>query len=215
MEYIVYTSKLTQEELGKFSILIENCEIENGVKIERFVRLKNSKICKNSYISSYTQIENSTIKEGVIVKSSYILDSFIGKDSTVGPFAHIHTNSVVKSKCRIGNFVEIKNSIISNGSKLAHLTYVGDAQIGEDCNIGCGVIFCNYNGEIKQRSLVGDRVFIGSNVNVIAPVKIGDGAYIAAGSTVNIDVKENEFAIARARQINKTNFDNPYLKNKK
>lgn len=213
MKYVIYNKNFSSIELEKYNIFIdENSIIEEGVKIESFVKVKNSKIGSSSFLCSYSHIENSRIGQNVLVKSSCIIDSCVGDETTVGPYANIHTNSVIKKCCRIGNFVEIKNSIVKDNSKLAHLTYVGDAEIGENCNIGCGVIFCNYNGEIKQKSTVGDNVFIGSNVNIIAPVEICDGAYIAAGSTINKDVKENEFSIARARQVNKETFDNPYTR---
>ena len=125
--------------------------------------------------------------------------------------ANIHDNAIVGENCRIGNFVEIKNSVIGANTKMAHLAYIGDAQIGKNCNISCGVIFCNYNGKSKQRSYDGDNVFVGSNANLIAPVVISDNAYIAAGSTINKDVENGDLAIARARQENKKNFKNPYI----
>ena len=133
----------------------------------------------------------------------------------MGPFATIKKDSIVGKNCRIGNFVEIKKSKIGDNTKIAHLTYVGDASIGCDCNIGCGVVFCNYDGHLKRNSIVGNKVFIGSNVNIIAPVNIGDEAYVAAGSTINKNVENNQFAIARSFQTNKENFKNPYLINKK
>ena len=111
----------------------------------------------------------------------------------------------------MGNFVEVKNAIVGDGSKMAHLAYIGDTEIGKNCNIGCGVVFCNYNGKIKQKSYLGDNVFVGSNANIIAPVTISDNAYIAAGSTINKDVGKGDLAIARVRQENKKNFKNPYL----
>ena len=120
-------------------------------------------------------------------------------------------NSVVGENNRVGNFVEIKNSKTQKDCKMAHLSYIGDAEMGENCNIGCGVVFCNYNGKIKQKSVLGNNVFVGSNVNLIAPVQLGDNSYIAAGSTIYQNVENGEFAIARARQTNKQNFKNPYV----
>ena len=115
-------------------------------------------------------------------------------------------------KVKVGNFVEIKNATIGNGSKVSHLAYVGDAKIGKNCNIGCGAIFVNYNGKIKQVSVVGDDCFIGSNCNVIAPVKIEDKSYICAGTTITEDVNSGDFVIGRVRQVVKENRAKDYLK---
>ena len=173
--------------------------------------LGDSIIEENVEIGANSVIENSHICKGTIIISSFVKNSVIGENSTVGPFAHIRDNSQIAENCRIGNFVEIKNSVIGRGSKMAHLAYIGDAEMGINCNIGCGVVFCNYNGKIKQKSYLGDNVFVGSNSNLIAPVVLSDNAYIAAGSTINNDVDVGELAIARARQVNKKNFKNPYI----
>ena len=143
--------------------------------------------------------------EGWEVKTYRDGSQFLASNDFVRP------GCIIADGVHAGNFVEIKNSNLGDGVKVAHLTYVGDADIGDVCNIGCGVVFCNYNGEIKQRSVIEKNVFIGSNVNIIAPVKIEEGAYIAAGSTINKNVGKNQFAIAREFQINKDNFKNPYL----
>lgn len=148
-------------------------------------------------------LKNCTIDSGCKICSSYIIDSCIGKNCTVGPFAHIRPGSIIESNVRIGNFVEIKKSHIKSGTKISHLTYVGDAEIGTNCNLGCGVIFCNYDGKTKHKTVVGDNVFVGSNVNLIAPLKIEDGCFIAAGSTVTKDVPKDSFVIARSKQENK------------
>ncbi len=173
--------------------------------------LGDSIIEENVEIGANSVIENSHICKGTIIISSFVKNSVIGENSTVGPFAHIRDNSQIAENCRIGNFVEIKNSVIGRGCKMAHLAYIGDAEMGINCNIGCGVVFCNYNGKIKQKSYLGDNVFVGSNSNLIAPVVLSDNAYIAAGSTINNDVDVGELAIARARQVNKKNFKNPYI----
>ncbi|MFQ6752581.1 MAG: UDP-N-acetylglucosamine diphosphorylase [Clostridia bacterium] len=217
MNYIYYKSTIDKEELHRMNIVIDDgAIIADGVKIYYGVCiLGNSIVDQGVEIGSNSVIENSKIGIGVKIQSSVIKDSVIKKSSCVGPFAHIRNITIVGESCRIGNFVEIKNATIGNGCKIAHLTYVGDAIIGVNCNLGCGVVFCNYNGEKKQFSTIGDNVFIGSNVNIIAPVNIADWAYIAAGSTINKDIDIDEFAIARARQENKKNFNNPYKNSKK
>lgn len=217
MEYIVYNDKLNKTDLSPLNIVIEeNVKIGKNVKLQSNVCLLGcTEIGNDAEININTVISNSKIGKGVKVLSSHIEDCNIGDNSTVGPFAHLRNNSSIGKNSRIGNFVEIKNSSLGEGCKVAHLTYIGDATLGKNCNIGCGVVFCNYNGKIKQRCTLGDNVFVGSNVNLIAPVNLGDNTFIAAGSTINKDVEKSEFAIARARQENKKNFKNPYLDNKK
>lgn len=119
---------------------------------------------------------------------------------------HIRPNSVVGEKVHLGNFVEVKNSNIGTGTKVSHLTYVGDSDVGERVNFGCGTVTVNYSGKAKYRTEIGNDVFIGCNTNLVAPVKVGDGAYTAAGSTITENVPESALGIARARQINKTDW---------
>ncbi len=203
------------EENGSNIIIDDTAIIGKDAKIsDNVCILGKSVIGDGCEISPNSVIKDSYLGEGCIIVASHIEDSSLGKGCTVGPFAHIRTNSKLGEKCRVGNFVEIKNSQIGNNSKMAHLAYVGDAIVGNNCNIGCGVVFCNYDGEKKQQSKLGDNVFVGSNANLVAPVSIADNAYIAAGSTINLDVGEGEFAIARERQTNKKNFKNPYIKSK-
>jgi len=167
----------------------------------------NVKLLPNNYI------ENSIISENAAINSSQIYKSFIGAKTTVGPFAYIRPDSVIGEKCRIGDFVEIKSSVIGNDTKISHLSYVGDSEIGSKCNIGCGVVFVNYDGKNKYKTKVGNQVFIGSNCNIIAPVLLQDGAFVAAGSTINKDVGKKTLAIARARQENKPSWQgNNYYK---
>ncbi len=217
MKYVIYDNNLDKNELLAKNIVIDSrAKIGKNVKIEPGVTIEGEcVILDNCEISGCTNLKNAKIGANVVIISSRIEDSFVGNNCRVGPFAHIRDNTICDENCRIGNFVEIKNSVIGAGSKMAHLTYVGDATIGKNCNLGCGVVFCNYNGQIKQQCQLGDNVFVGSNCNLIAPLKIEDNVFIAAGSTINYDINEGEFAIARARQENKKNFDNPYLKAKK
>lgn len=145
-------------------------------------------------------IENSTVGNGTSVLMSVIKDSTIGDDTHVGPFAYMRPGTHVGSGCKVGDFVELKNADFGDGSKAAHLAYIGDADVGQDVNIGCGVIFANYDGVHKNRSAVGDRAFIGSNSNLVAPVHIAEDAYIAAGTTVTTDVPQGALCVGRARE---------------
>ena len=164
-----------------------------------------SKIGKNAVIHQNSRIENAEIGDGTTITSSVVLESKIGNETNVGPFAYIRPGCTIGNKCKVGDFVEVKNSTMGDGTKAAHLTYIGDADLGKDINLGCGVVFVNYDGREKHRATVGDGCFIGCNVNLISPVKVGDGAYIAAGSTINRDVPSDSLAVARNKQ---TNIDN-------
>lgn len=149
------------------------------------------------------RIVDSQIGDGCNIMYSVVLSSKLGNDIKVGPFAQIRPESVIHDKVKIGDFVEIKKSVIGEGTKVPHLTYVGDAELGKNVNMGCGSITVNYDGKQKHKTIIGDNVFVGCNVNLVSPVKIGDNAYIAAGSTITEDVPEGALAIARNRQTNK------------
>ena len=149
------------------------------------------------------RIEDSIIGCGCTVQSSVILESNVGNDTSIGPFAYIRPDSNIGSNVKIGDFVEIKKSTIGDNTKVSHLTYIGDAEIGSECNFGCGTITVNYDGKKKYKTIVGDNVFIGCNTNLVAPVQVKNNSYIAAGSTITEEVPEGALAIARARQINK------------
>ena len=174
------------------------------------------KFIKNSVVKGKLKginiIENSRIEEGVEIISSHIFDSVVGENTKIGPNAHLRPNSKIGKNCRIGNFVEIKNSVVGDNTKIAHLTYVGDAKIGKGCNIGCGVVFVNYNGKEKNEIVIGNNVFIGSNCNLIAPLNIPDNVYICAGTTVTQNLNEYDFVIGRSREVIKPNRAIKYLK---
>lgn len=172
-----------------------------------------NKIDKTAQVDKFSVITNSTIGADVKVEQSYIEDSIVGESTTIGPFAHLRPNSIIGKNCKIGNFCEIKNSVIGDGTKVSHLAYVGDAVVGKNCNIGCGVIFVNYNGKQKNKIEIGDNVFVGSNCNLIAPLKIESNVYICAGTTVTQDLKSDDFVIGRAMQVVKSNRAKDYLKN--
>lgn len=150
-----------------------------------------------------SRISDSTIGHEVTIQSSVILESSIGEKTTIGPFAYIRPASVIGKSARIGDFVEIKKSLIGDGTKVSHLTYIGDAEVGKNCNFGCGTVVVNYDGKEKCKTVIGDNAFIGCNTNLISPVSVSDDTYIAAGSTITDDVPAGALAIARAKQINK------------
>ncbi|GFN35219.1 bifunctional UDP-N-acetylglucosamine diphosphorylase/glucosamine-1-phosphate N-acetyltransferase GlmU [Tepidimicrobium xylanilyticum] len=160
-------------------------------------------IGEDCIIGENCRIEDSKIGNGVQIYSSTITESTVGDECKIGPYAHLRPNSHLGNKIKIGNFVEVKNSTIGDNSKAGHLAYIGDADVGKNVNIGCGVVFVNYNGRSKFRSLVEDNAFIGSNTNLVAPVIVRKWGYVAAGSTITEEVGEGCLSIARARQINK------------
>jgi len=161
---------------------------------------------KGCVIGPNSLIENSVLGDFAIFNQSQCYDSEIGDNVTAGPFAHIRPNTKIADDARIGNFVEVKNSNIGKGTKISHLTYVGDSDVGEKVNFGCGTVTVNYDGKEKYRTTIENSAFIGCNTNIIAPLAIGEHAYIAAGSTLTEDVEPYALAIARARQINKENW---------
>ena len=185
----------------------EDVRIGEGTVIGPCVRLEGSTVVgKNCKIEQNSRIVNATIGDDVSIDNSVILDSSVGSNTSVGPFAYIRPGSTIGEACKVGDFVEVKNASMGNGSKSAHLTYIGDADIGENVNLGCGVVFVNYDGKDKHRSTVGDGCFIGCNVNLVSPVDVGDGAYIAAGSTVTKDIPKDALSVGRARQKNIENW---------
>jgi bifunctional UDP-N-acetylglucosamine pyrophosphorylase/glucosamine-1-phosphate N-acetyltransferase len=161
---------------------------------------ENVSIGKNCIVKGTSYIINSKIGDGSNISYSYVDGAVIDKKVKVGPFSHIRPGSVLKENVKVGNFSETKKVVIKKNSKVNHLSYIGDAHVGEDVNIGAGTITCNYDGINKHQTVIGSRSFIGSNVNFVAPVKVGQDALIAAGSTVTHDVPSGKLAIARARQ---------------
>ena len=159
-------------------------------------------------IGPHTEISNCQIGESTTIRQSVAHNSAIGSNVNIGPFAHIRPQSQIADEVKIGNFVEVKKSVFGKGSKASHLSYIGDAEVGSNVNIGCGSITVNYDGKNKFLTKIGDDVFIGCNSNLVAPVTIEDGAYIAAGSTITKDVPKEALSIARARQVNKDNYVN-------
>jgi bifunctional UDP-N-acetylglucosamine pyrophosphorylase/glucosamine-1-phosphate N-acetyltransferase len=160
-------------------------------------------IQKGCILYPNNRIADSVIGNDVTIQSSVILESTIGDGTTVGPYAYIRPECVIGEHARIGDFVEIKKSIIGDNTKVSHLTYIGDAEVGSDCNFGCGTVVVNYDGKKKHKAKIGNNVFIGCNTNLVSPVEVKDNSYIAAGSTITEEVPEGSLAIARARQVNK------------
>lgn len=201
----------------KRSIFIDkNVVIGDNVTIYENCRIEGECVLKDGVtIMPMCYIKDTVIGENTVVTSSNCEKATVGRACSVGPFARLRPNANISDGAKIGNFVEIKNANIGEGTKVSHLAYVGDADIGKNCNIGCGAIFVNYNGKRKNRTIVGDNCFIGSNCNIIAPVKIDSKSYVCAGTTVTDDVKTDDFVIGRVRQEIKENRAHLYLKEEK
>jgi bifunctional UDP-N-acetylglucosamine pyrophosphorylase / glucosamine-1-phosphate N-acetyltransferase len=187
--------------------------IEAGVKIGAdtivypgTVLRGNTVIGADCIIGPQADITDTVIGDGVTIKHSVLQEAIVSDECSVGPYANLRPGSVLGKGCKIGDFVELKNAVLGEGSKVSHLSYIGDAVVGKDVNIGCGAITVNYDGYNKFKTEIGDNAFIGSNSNLIAPVRIGEGAYIVAGSTITHDVDANDLAIARERQVNKEGY---------
>lgn len=188
--------------LGEDFHIDDTVIVEKGVTLHSPLTLKGNTVVKSGAVIENSVISDSTICENAQITSSHLTSSHVGENSTVGPFARLR-DARISENCRIGDFVEVKNSTLERGVKCAHLAYVGDAVVGERTNVGCGSVFCNYDGKRKHRTTIGKDVFIGANVNLVAPLKVGDGTYIAAGTTVTKDTRDNGFVIGRVRQENK------------
>lgn len=157
-------------------------------------------------IGPNSELTDSVVGNGVHIKQSVLLEAKVGDGCSVGPFAYLRPGAELAPDVKIGDFVEIKNAKLAEGVKVSHLSYIGDAEIGKNVNFGCGSITVNYDGYSKHKTMIGDDAFIGSNVNLVAPIRIGDGAFIVAGSTVTQDVEPDGLAIARERQVNKPGY---------
>ena len=182
-------------------------EIGNDTVIEPGVQLKGkTRIGSNCTIGAHSVIEDSQLGDEVVVRQSVIELSQIAQQATIGPFAHLRPETVLDEGVHIGNFVEVKKSELGAHTKAGHLTYIGDATIGRNVNIGCGTVIANYDGKKKHHSTIGDECFIGSGSVIVSPVQIGDHAVTAAGSTITEDVPDESLGIGRVRQTTKSNF---------
>ncbi len=183
--------------------------VDCGVRVGRgtvlypFCVLQGStQIGENCRIGPFCTVANSVIEKGAALHHSVLTDSRVKSGARIGPFSHLRPGALAGKNVRVGNFVEIKNSVIESDSTCAHLTYIGDAHIGKRVNVGAGTITCNYDGERKHKTVIQDDVFVGSDTVLVAPVKIGKGAYTAAGSVITKDVPARALAVGRARQRN-------------
>ncbi len=163
-------------------------------------------IGNNVVIGQNCRLVDAVIADGVDIWTSTVIQSSVGEGTHVGPYAYIRPDSSVGKNCKVGDFVELKKAVIGDGTKLSHLTYVGDAEVGKNVNFGCGTVVVNYDGKKKYKTTIGDNAFIGCNTNLVSPVTVNDGAYIAAGSTITDEVPEGALAIARARQVIKPDW---------
>ncbi|KXU40894.1 MAG: bifunctional UDP-N-acetylglucosamine diphosphorylase/glucosamine-1-phosphate N-acetyltransferase GlmU [Longibaculum muris] len=187
--------------IGRDVVIGVDTTIEPGCIIKGKTVIGN-----NCHIGPYCEFTNMEIKDNVEIKFSVLSDSIIENGADIGPYARLRTNCHIGENAHLGNFVEMKKAIFGKGSKASHLTYVGDAEVGEDVNFGCGTITSNYDGKNKSLTKIEDHVFIGCNTNLVAPVTVRKNAYIAAGSTITKEVEEDAMAIARARQVNKQGY---------
>ena len=191
----------------------DNCRIAPNARIEPNVKILSGSIIgedclirSEAVIGPWSVIEHSEIGERTVVNASQVYRSKIGDDCMIGPYAHIRPDTVLARGVKIGNFVEVKNAHIGENTWASHLSYIGDAQLGARCNLGCGTVTVNFDRVDKHKTTVGDDAFIGCNSALIAPITVGNGAYIAAGSTVTDDVPDQALAICRARQTNKKDW---------
>lgn len=199
-----------QTYIGPDVVIEQDVTIYPGTIIKGETTIKT-----DAAIGPNSELADCYIGEGTAVKQSVIHNSTVGSHVNIGPFAHIRPESVIGNNAKLGNFVELKKTTLGDNSKVSHLSYVGDAKVGSNVNVGCGTITVNYDGKNKYLTTIEDDAFIGCNSNLIAPVTIGQGSYVAAGSTINKDVPANALSIARARQTNKEDYVDRILNRKK
>jgi bifunctional UDP-N-acetylglucosamine pyrophosphorylase / glucosamine-1-phosphate N-acetyltransferase len=186
----------------------ETSVIDSGVMvgadtvIEPFVQLLGeTKIGSDCRIRSYSVLEHATVGNHVLVRQGCVISQArVDEGAVVGPYAHLRPETEIGAGAHVGNFVEIKKTRVGKGSKVNHLTYLGDAELGQGVNVGAGAITCNYDGVAKRKTVIGDNVFVGSDSTLVAPISLGNGSYIAAGSCITEDVPEDALALGRARQ---------------
>lgn len=194
-------------------LIEETVVIGRGTVVEPGVVLKGETVIgENCVLTSGTRLENCRVGSGCVINASQCYDARIGNGVRIGPFSHLRPGCSLADGVKVGDFVELKNSSVGEGTAVAHLTYVGDSDVGSGVNFGCGCVTVNYDGQHKYRCVIGDGAFIGCNVNLIAPVTVGERAFIAAGSTITDSLQDGDFAIARARQVVKPGLGEEKLK---
>lgn len=194
-------------------IISPDAVIEAGAVIGQGTVIKGkSVIAEGAQVGPYSFVSDTAIGRNTVFNHSTANNASVGANATVGPYTQLRPDSVLGDKVKVGDFVEIKNSNIGNNTSVAHLTYIGDADVGKSCNFGCGVVVVNYDGENKYRTQIGDYSFIGCNTNLVAPVKVGDNAFTAAGATITRDVPDGALAISRVPQLNKEQWAQRKLK---
>ncbi|MCF8058255.1 MAG: bifunctional UDP-N-acetylglucosamine diphosphorylase/glucosamine-1-phosphate N-acetyltransferase GlmU [Bacteriovoracaceae bacterium] len=191
-------------QIAPGATIYPNCYLHGKTTIATGVEIEPGSIIKDSQIA-----------EGVTIKAySYLEEAKVAPMCQIGPYARLRPGTDLGEKCKIGNFVEVKKAKLDSSVSVSHLSYVGDAEIGENVNIGCGFITCNYDGEAKHKTVIGKNSFIGSDTQMIAPITIGESAFVASGSTINQDVPSEGFALSRSRQVTKENMASRFLKGK-
>jgi bifunctional UDP-N-acetylglucosamine pyrophosphorylase/glucosamine-1-phosphate N-acetyltransferase len=196
------------------TVLIDpRCEIAADVVIGPGTQISQSHIHKGTVIEGYCRIHDCRIEERAHIKQgSYLEGSVVGREAKVGPYAHLRPESHLGRGVKIGNFVEVKKSTLGEDSKASHLSYIGDAEVGKNVNLGCGFITCNYDGKKKHKTVIEDEVFVGSDTQIVAPLTVGRGSYIASGSTLTKDVPADSLALSRTKQENKLGYAKRFKK---
>ena len=196
----------------------EDIYVERGVQVAPGATLLPGTILRGKtivaegcVIGPNTLLENAVVGKNTTVNASQVYDSTLGENNKIGPYTHVRKDTVTGYGVHLGAYVETKNSNFAMGNTVSHLTYIGDSDVGKYCNFGCGTVTCNYDGENKFRTTIGDYVFVGCNTNLVAPVTVGDGAYTAAGSTITKDVPAGDMGIARERQTNLEGWAKPKM----
>ena len=199
-------------------VMSEDIYVERGVQVAPGATLLPGTILRGKTIVAEgcaigpnTLLENAVVGKNTTVNASQVYDSTLGENNKIGPYTHVRKDTVTGYGVHLGAYVETKNSNFAMGNTVSHLTYIGDSDVGKYCNFGCGTVTCNYDGENKFRTTIGDYVFVGCNTNLVAPVTVGDGAYTAAGSTITKDVPAGDMGIARERQTNLEGWAKPKM----
>ena len=199
-------------------VMSEDIYVERGVQVAPGATLLPGTILRGKtivaegcVIGPNTLLENTVVGKNTTVNASQVYDSTLGENNKIGPYTHVRKDTVTGYGVHLGAYVETKNSNFAMGNTVSHLTYIGDSDVGKYCNFGCGTVTCNYDGENKFRTTIGDYVFVGCNTNLVAPVTVGDGAYTAAGSTITKDVPAGDMGIARERQTNLEGWAKPKM----